>query len=64
LNENKIEKIVKLIPSISSKPAEELNALFFAKANLKRRDTLAVINLANPVLYQKAKRQKKGKKIN
>lgn len=67
LNENKIEKLqVKLIPSIyHQKPAEELNyALFFAKANLKRRDTLAVINLANPCSLSKGRKTeiKKGKK--
>jgi hypothetical protein len=66
LNENKIEKLqVKLIPSIyHQKPAEELNyALFFAKANLKRRDTLAVINLANPCSLSKGRKAeiKKGK---
>jgi hypothetical protein len=66
LNENKIGKLqVKLIPSIyHQKPAEELNyALFFAKANLKRRDTLAVINLANPCSLSKGRKAeiKKGK---
>ncbi|NDP28194.1 MAG: GNAT family N-acetyltransferase [Flavobacterium sp.] len=49
LNVNKIEKLqVKLIPSIyHQKPAEELNyALFLAKAELIRRDSLAVIDLS------------------
>jgi hypothetical protein len=48
LNSNKIEKVhLKLIPSIyHQKPAEELNyAFFLAKAQLIRRDTLAVLDL-------------------
>ena len=49
LNANKKEKLqLKLLPSIyHQKPAEELNyALFLAKAQLIRRDTLAVLDLS------------------
>lgn len=49
LNANKKVKLqLKLIPSIyHQKPAEELNyALFLAKAQLLRRDTLAVLDLS------------------
>jgi len=49
LNDTKIEKLqVKLIPSIyHQKPTEELNyALFLAKAQLIRRDSLAVLDLS------------------
>ncbi|WP_310558192.1 GNAT family N-acetyltransferase [Flavobacterium sp.] len=49
MNENKIEKLqIKLLPSIyHQKPAEELNyALFLAKAQLTRRDTLSVLALS------------------
>lgn len=49
LNENNIQKLqIKLIPSIyHQKPAEELNyVLFLAKAQLIRRDTLAVLDLS------------------
>lgn len=48
LNENNIEKLqLKLLPSIyHQKPAEELNyALFLTKAQLVRRDAMAVIDL-------------------
>lgn len=49
LNANKKEKLqLKLLPSIyHQKPAEELNyALFLVKAQLIRRDTLAVLDLS------------------
>ena len=49
LDDNKIEKLhIKTIPSIyHNKPSEELNyALFLMEAILKRRDTLAVIDLS------------------
>lgn len=48
LHQNKIEKLeLKLLPSIYHlKPAEELNyALFLAKAQLIRRDSLAVLDM-------------------
>jgi hypothetical protein len=63
LNENKIEKLqLKLLPSIyHQKPAEELNyALFVAKAQLIRRDTLSVIDLSQP--YSLSKLRKRGVK--
>jgi hypothetical protein len=53
LNQNKIAKIqIKTIPSIyHTQPAEELSyVLFLAKAQLIRRDTLAVIDLSRPFL--------------
>ncbi len=49
LTDSKIEKLqVKLLPSIyNQKPAEELNyALFLAKAQLLRRDSLSVVDLS------------------
>ena len=49
LNDNKMQKLLlKLLPSIyHHKPAEELNyALFLAKAQLTRRDSLAVLDLS------------------
>lgn len=49
LNENKIEKLqLKLMPSIyHTKPSEEINyALFLAKSQLMRRDSLAVLDLS------------------
>jgi hypothetical protein len=61
LNDNKIEKLqLKLIPSIyHQKPAEELNyALFLAKAQLIRRDSMAVIDLSKK--YTLSKLRKRG----
>jgi hypothetical protein len=49
LDENKIEKLqLKLMPSIyHQKPSEEINyALFLTKAQLTRRDSMAVIDLS------------------
>lgn len=63
LKENKIEKLqIKTIPSIyHKKPAEELNyALFLVKAQLIRRDTLAVVDLLKP--YSLSKIRKRGVK--
>ncbi|TDD96200.1 GNAT family N-acetyltransferase [Flavobacterium cellulosilyticum] len=56
LNENKMGKLqIKLTPSIyHQKPAEELNyALFLVKAQLIRRDTLAVIDMSKPFTFSK-----------
>ena len=61
LNDNKIEKLqLKLIPSIyHQKPSEELNyALFLAKAQLIRRDSMAVIDLSKS--YNLSKLRKRG----
>ena len=65
LNENKIKKLqLKLLPSIyHQKPAEELNyALFLAKAQLIRRDSLAVIDLSKATILSKLRKRsvKKG----
>ena len=63
LNDNKMDKLqVKLIPSIyHQKPAEELHyALFLAKAQLIRRDSLAVIDLSKS--YSLSKIRKRGVK--
>ena len=60
LNENNIDKLqLKLIPSIyHQKPAEELNyALFLAKAQLIRRDSLAVIDLSKPYFISKTRKE-------
>jgi len=60
LNDNKIEKLqLKLIPSIyHQKPAEELNyALFLAKAQLIRRDSMSVIDLRKPFLFSKTRKE-------
>jgi hypothetical protein len=56
LNHATIRKLqVKLIPSIyHQKPAEELNyALFLAKAQLIRRDSLSVIEMSKPIAFSK-----------
>lgn len=63
LNDSDIKKIqLKLIPSIyHQKPAEELNyVLFLLKAQLTRRDTLAVVDLLQP--YSLSKIRKRGVK--
>lgn len=65
LNENKISKIqLKTLPSIyHHKPAEELNyALFLAEAKLIQRNTLAVIDLSQPILIANGRKEgvKKG----
>ncbi|HEX8018258.1 MAG TPA: GNAT family N-acetyltransferase [Flavobacterium sp.] len=63
LNDNNIQKLqLKLIPSIyHQKPAEELNyILFLLKAQLVRRDTLAVIDLSES--YTLSKIRKRGVK--
>jgi hypothetical protein len=60
LNENKIEKLqLKLIPSIyHQKPAEELNyALFLAKAQLIRRDSMAVVDLSKKILIANGRKE-------
>lgn len=60
LNENNIEKLqLKLIPSIyHQKPTEELNyTLFLAKAQLTRRDTLAVIDLSKKNVLSKLRKR-------
>ncbi len=60
LNDNKMEKLqVKLIPSIyHQKPAEELNyALFLAKAQLIRRDSMAVIDLSKTYTISKTRKE-------
>lgn len=60
LNDNKKENLqVKLIPSIyHQKPAEELNyALFLAKAQLIRRDSMAVIDLLRPYKISKTRKE-------
>lgn len=60
LNQNKIEKLlIKTIPSIyHQKPAEELNyALFLVKAQLLRRDSLAVIDLTKPYFISKTRKE-------
>jgi hypothetical protein len=67
LNDNKMEKLqVKLIPSIyHQKPAEELNyALFLAKAQLIRRDSMAVIDLSKKMVIAAGRKEGivKGKK--
>jgi hypothetical protein len=67
LNENKIEKLqLKLMPSIyHQKPAEEINyALFLAKAQLIRRDSMAVIDLSKQVSIANGRKEgiTKGKK--
>ena len=59
-NENNIQKLqLKLIPSIyHQKPTEELNyALFLAKAQLIRRDSLAVIDLTKPYFISKTRKE-------
>ena len=61
LNDNKIEKLqLNLSPSIyHQKPSEELNyALFLAKAQLIRRDSMAVIDLSKS--YNLSKLRKRG----
>lgn len=63
LNDSNIEKLqLKLLPSIyHQKPAEELNyALFLAKAQLIRRDSLAVMDLSKS--YSLSKIRKRGVK--
>lgn len=65
LKENNIQKLqLKLIPSIyHQKPAEELNyALFLVEAQLIRRETLSVIDLAKPFLIASGRKEgvKKG----
>ncbi len=67
LNDNKIEKLqLKLIPTIyHQKPAEEINyALFLAKAQLVRRDAMAVIDLSKKILIASGRREgiTKGKR--
>lgn len=60
LNDNKIEKLhLKLVPSIyHQKPAEELSyALFLADAELKRRDSLAVMNLSKKNVLSKLRKR-------
>lgn len=60
LNDNAIQKLqLKLIPSIYHlKPSEEINyALFLAKAQLTRRDTLAVIDLSKSNTLSKIRRR-------
>ncbi|HSN49149.1 MAG TPA: hypothetical protein VLR29_10340, partial [Flavobacterium sp.] len=60
LNDNHIEKLqIKLIPSIyHQKPAEELNyALFLAKAELIRRDSLAVLDLTKSFTISKTRKE-------
>ncbi|MBP6759668.1 MAG: GNAT family N-acetyltransferase, partial [Flavobacterium sp.] len=60
LNDNKKENLqVKLIPSIyHQKPAEELNyVLFLAKAQLIRRDSMAVIDLSRPYKISKTRKE-------
>lgn len=60
LNDNKMEKLqLKLIPSIyHQKPAEELNyVLFLAKAQLIRRDSMAVIDLSKPYKISKTRKE-------
>lgn len=60
LNQNKIEKLfIKTIPSIyHQKPAEELNyALFLVKAQLERRDSLAVLDLTKPYFISKTRKE-------
>jgi hypothetical protein len=67
LHENGVEKLhIKLTPAIYHKyPADELSyALFLAKANLIRRDSLAVIDLQNRTAFSKLRSRtiNKGKK--
>ena len=60
LNDNKIEKLkLKLIPSIyHQKPAEEINyVLFLAKAQLIRRDSMAVIDLSKKNTLSKLRKR-------
>lgn len=60
LNTNNIEKLqLKLTPSIyHQKPAEELHyALFLADAQLIRRDSMAVIDLAKPYCFSKIRKR-------
>ncbi|MBF2708379.1 GNAT family N-acetyltransferase [Flavobacterium soyangense] len=60
LNENNIEKLqLKLIPSIyHQKPAEEINyVLFLAKAQLIRRDSMAVIDLSKKNILSKLRKR-------
>jgi hypothetical protein len=63
LNDNKIQKLqLKLIPSIyHQKPAEELHyALFLAEAQLRRRDSMSVVDLSKS--YSLSKLRKRGVK--
>ena len=67
LHANSVKKLhLKLVPSIYHKsPAEELSyALFLAKANLVRRDSLAVIVTENPLKLSKDRKDgvKRGMK--
>lgn len=60
LNKSGVTKLhLKLIPSIYHKfPAEELDyVLFVAGAQLIRRDSLAVCDMANPVRFTKTRRE-------
>lgn len=60
LNAISIRKLqLKLIPSIyHQKPAEELNyALFLAKAQLTRRDTMAVIDLSKKIMIARGRNE-------
>lgn len=67
LNENNIEKLcLKTIPAIyHQKPAEEINyALFLTKAQLSRRDSLAVIDFSKEISIANGRKEGiiKGKK--